>query len=80
MVSLQEIFSFLLKPDFFDDDCIRFYQEHYWLWCLRMGRIKCLLGFHEWVDCGKDIGAYCDNCPMDKDSDGTMQLVDVGKT
>lgn len=67
-----------LKPSF-NDDCIRFYQNHYWLWCLRVRRIRCLFGLHKWVEVAKHIGAYCDNCPMDKDADGTTHLVDTGK-
>lgn len=70
----------ILRPDFFDDDCVMFYRDHYWLWCLRMKRIKCLLGWHKWIDCGPDIGAYCDRCPMEKDADGTTHLADIGKS
>jgi len=72
----MRILEYILKPDFFSDDCLEFYRKHYWLWCLRMKRIRCLLGFHKWIDCGRGKLAYCDNCPKDRDIDGSIYLED----
>jgi len=78
MEVIKIFFEYLLRPNFFNEGCLQFYRRHYWLWCLRIGNIKCLLGFHKWIDCGR-VGYYCDNCPMDKDSDGYTYLGDIGK-
>ena len=67
------------RIDIFDDENIQFWHDHYWLWGLRTLHLKCLLGFHKWVDCGRH-GAYCDICPMEKNPDGNTQLTDLGKT
>lgn len=72
--------KYLLSPNFFDDDCLRFYQRHFWIWCLRMRRMRCLFGKHKWIIVDERIGSYCDNCPMEKDGDGTTHLADIGKT
>jgi len=74
----MEFIGYILKPDWFNKECIQFYQRHYWLWCLKNLRLKCIFGFHKWIDCGENIGAYCDNCPMDKDADGNMELANIG--
>ena len=60
------------------DEEIMFWQNHYWLWCLKFLRLRCLLGFHYWIG-DKESGWYCTNCPKEKAPEGIEFFAEWGK-
>ena len=54
-----------------------FWMVHLQLWRFRAGRWKCLIGKHDWVDCGRGM-FYCDSCPVEME-DGIIEVMHGGK-